>query len=68
MADLRGLGVRRISVGGSLARACLGLVRQASRAMLEHGRFDHAAQQIPDAELCDFFALDDATARRQGPY
>ncbi len=68
VAELADLGVRRISVGGSLARACLGLVRQASRAMLEHGRFDHAAQQIPDAELCDFFALDDATARRQGPY
>jgi 2-methylisocitrate lyase-like PEP mutase family enzyme len=68
VADLRGLGVRRISVGGSLARACLGLVRRASLAMLEHGRFDYAEQQIPDAELCGFFALDDATARRQGPY
>ncbi|HEX5738019.1 MAG TPA: isocitrate lyase/phosphoenolpyruvate mutase family protein, partial [Hydrogenophaga sp.] len=68
VADLRSLGVRRISVGGSLARACLGLVRRASRAMLEHGRFDYAEQQIPDADLCNFFALDDALARRQGPY
>jgi hypothetical protein len=36
--------------------------------MLEHGRFDYAEHQIPDIELCGFFALDDATARRQGPY
>lgn len=68
VADLRGLGVRRISVGGSLARTCLGLVRRASRAMLEQGRFDYAEQQIPDADLCEFFSLDDTEARRQGPY
>jgi len=63
VADLRQAGARRISVGGSLARACLGLLRRASRQMLDEGRFDYAAEQIPDAELCEFFAMDDITAR-----
>ena len=64
-SDLRQAGARRISVGGSLARACLGLLRRASRQMLDQGRFDYAADQIPDAELCDFFAMDDHTARQR---
>jgi 2-methylisocitrate lyase-like PEP mutase family enzyme len=63
VADLRQAGARRISVGGSLARACLGLLRRASRQMLDEGRFDYAVEQIPDAELCEFFAMDDITAR-----
>lgn len=63
VADLRAAGARRISVGGSLARACLGLLRRASRQMLDEGRFDYAAEQIPDSELCEFFAMDDRTAR-----
>lgn len=65
VGDLRGAGARRISVGGSLARACLGLLRRASRQMLEQGRFDYAADQIPDAELNDFFAMDDRSARQR---
>lgn len=63
VGDIRQAGARRISVGGSLARACLGLLRRASRQMLDEGRFDYAADQIPDAELCDFFTMDDHTAR-----
>lgn len=63
VSDLRQAGARRISVGGSLARACLGLLRRASRQMLDQGRFDYAVEQIPDAELCAFFAMDDITAR-----
>lgn len=55
-ADLSAWGVRRISTGGSLARACLALVRNAAREMREHGRFRFADQQIPDEELCRFFA------------
>lgn len=63
VADLRAAGARRISVGGSLARACLDLLRRASRQMLAEGRFDYASEQIPDAELCEFFAMDDIAAR-----
>lgn len=65
VADLRQAGARRISVGGSLARACLGLLRRASRQMLDEGCFDYAAEQIPDAELCEFFAMDDIAARNR---
>lgn len=56
VSQLNSLGVRRISIGGSLARSALGLVRRAAQEMREHGSFSFAEQQIPDAELCDFFA------------
>ncbi len=56
VASLKALGVARISIGGSLARASLGLVRRAAREMLDHGTFSFAADQIPDAELCAFFS------------
>lgn len=56
VAQLNNLGVRRISIGGSLARSALGLVRRAAQEMREHGSFTFAEQQIPDAELCEFFA------------
>jgi 2-methylisocitrate lyase-like PEP mutase family enzyme len=54
--QLGALGVKRVSIGGSLARSALGLVRRAAQEMREQGSFSFAEQQIPDAELCDFFA------------
>jgi 2-methylisocitrate lyase-like PEP mutase family enzyme len=54
--QLNSLGVRRISVGGSLARSALCLVRRAAQEMRELGSFSFAEQQIPDVELCEFFA------------
>jgi 2-methylisocitrate lyase-like PEP mutase family enzyme len=56
VSQLSTLGVRRVSIGGSLARSALGLVRRAAQEMREHGSFSFAEQQIPDAELCNFFA------------
>ena len=56
VAELEDAGVRRISIGGSLARATFGLVRRAAREILDHGSFGYAGEQIPDAELCDLFA------------
>ncbi|MES2878761.1 MAG: isocitrate lyase/phosphoenolpyruvate mutase family protein [Pseudomonadota bacterium] len=55
VAQLGALGVQRISIGGSLARSALGLVRRAAQEMMEQGSFRFAEQQIPDAELCSFF-------------
>lgn len=52
---LRQAGVARISIGGSLARACFGRVRRAAAEMLEHGSFDYAQQQIADGELSELF-------------
>lgn len=54
--QLADLGVRRVSIGGSLARATLGLIRHAAQEIQQHGSFSYAKQQIPDGELCDFFS------------
>ena len=56
VSQLEDLGVRRVTIGGSLARATYGLIRQAAREMALHGTFDYSSQQIPDAELCAFFS------------
>jgi 2-methylisocitrate lyase-like PEP mutase family enzyme len=56
MGELREAGVTRISIGGSLARATLGLVRRAATEMLQQGSFDFASGQIPDTELCKLFS------------
>ena len=48
---LFGLGVSRVSVGGSLARAVLGFVEQAGRQMLDQGTFDFTAGAIAHGEL-----------------
>ncbi len=56
VASLKALGVARISIGGSLARASLGLVQRAAREMLDHGTFSFADAQIADAELCAQFS------------
>lgn len=56
VSTLRSLGVRRISIGGSLARAVYGLIRRAAEEMSRDGTFSYADDQIPDDELCRFFA------------
>lgn len=50
VAELGRLGVRRVSIGGSLARAGLGLVRRAAQEMLD-GRFDFTADAIANDEV-----------------
>jgi 2-methylisocitrate lyase-like PEP mutase family enzyme len=56
--DLAGLGVRRISVGGALARAAWGGFVRAARAIAEAGSFDALADALPFAELNGFFRQD----------
>ena len=53
--ELEDVGVRRISIGGSLARATLGLARQAANEMLTSGTFSFSNLQIADQELCQLF-------------
>lgn len=53
--QLADLGVRRVSIGGSLARAALGLIRRSAEEIQQHGTFNYAQHQIPDNELCEFF-------------
>lgn len=51
LQDMTALGVRRVSVGGALARAAWGGFLHAARAMAEHGRFDGFAGIPSGAEL-----------------
>ena len=55
MADAATLGVRRVSVGGALARGAWGGFMRAAKDLAEHGRFDKFAEAAPHAELQDFF-------------
>lgn len=55
VADLAALGVRRISVGGALARAAWGGFARAARELADHGRFDGFEGAAPGAELNAFF-------------
>lgn len=49
--DAAALGVRRISVGGALARSAWGGFMRAARQVAEEGRFDAFADAAPGAEL-----------------
>lgn len=58
VADNSALGVRRISVGGALARAAWGGFIHAARLIAEAGRFDGFGQAAAGKELNEFFAAD----------
>jgi 2-methylisocitrate lyase-like PEP mutase family enzyme len=58
VADLAALGVRRISVGGSLTRAAWGGFLRAARQLASEGRFDAFADAAPHPELNTFFRDD----------
>ncbi len=53
--DLAELGVRRISVGGALARTAWSGFLQAARTISEQGRFDCLSGAVSGAELNDLF-------------
>jgi 2-methylisocitrate lyase-like PEP mutase family enzyme len=55
LASLTELGVRRISVGSTLARVAWGAFARAARNMLEAGEFDELAGAMPFAELNEAF-------------
>ena len=56
VAELAALGVRRISVGGSLARTAWGGFMAAAREIAEQGTFSRLAQGLPSADLNRRFA------------
>lgn len=53
--DLAALGVRRISVGGTLARVAMHAFIQSARQIAQDGRFDSFAGVTSNAELNKFF-------------
>jgi 2-methylisocitrate lyase-like PEP mutase family enzyme len=55
LAEAEGLGVRRISVGGSLARTAWAAFMRTAREMAEKGTFTELANGYPGAELNKMF-------------
>jgi len=53
--DLSQCGVKRISVGGSIARAALEFVRKAGEEMMNEGTFSFANEQFGHGDLCQLF-------------
>ena len=56
VANLAAAGVRRISLGGLLARAALGAFLRASREIADGGTFAFAAEAASFAEISGFMA------------
>ncbi len=56
VAELAEAGVKRISVGGSFARAALGAMMRAAREVLGDGTFGYAAEALPDREVAAMMA------------
>ncbi len=54
--ELAAVGVKRISVGGSLARAALGALIRAAREIKEKGTFAYAADALPSADVKRYLA------------
>ncbi len=58
VSDLAGMGVRRISVGGSLARVAMNAFIKTATEIAKEGKFDGFAGLISNAELNKFFSDD----------
>jgi 2-methylisocitrate lyase-like PEP mutase family enzyme len=57
VAQLADLGVRRVSIGASLARAMYYHIREAAREMVSRGTFSYADAQVSQSELNDIFQM-----------
>ena len=55
MAELAELGVRRVTVGGSIARAMYRHLLDAARELAECGTFSYASAQLSQNDLNDLF-------------
>lgn len=63
VTQLADLGVRRVSIGASLARAVYRLISTAAYEMATHGSFGYADAQVPQSELNRLF---EAAMQRAG--
>ncbi len=63
LSDVAALGVRRVSVGGALARSAWGGFMRAAQAIAERGSFEGFAGAASGAELNGLFA-DPASDKR----
>ncbi len=62
--DIADMGVRRISIGGTLARVAMNAFIKAAREIASEGKFDSVAGVLSNAEL-NAFVHDDRTRRTQ---
>ena len=58
VAEIAAMGVRRVSVGGTLARVAWTAVMQSARQIAETGKFDSFAGVVPNSELNALFRAD----------
>lgn len=56
VAELAAAGVRRVSVGGSFARAALGALIRAAEEVRDRGTFTYAREAVPGATLAALMA------------
>ena len=63
--EISALGVRRISVGGALARSAWSGFMRAARSIAEHGKFDEFASAASGRELNALFHVDPKTPMSQ---
>jgi len=63
VADIAAMGVRRISVGGTLARVAMHAFIKAAREIAQEGRFDRFGGVVSNAELNAFYR-DDLSKRQ----
>jgi len=54
--EMLGSGARRISLGGSIARAALGFIRKSARELRDAGTLGFAAEQISQGDLNALFS------------
>jgi len=64
--ELQALGVRRVSVGGSLARAALGAFLRAAHEMRDHGTFNYSKDAVSGNEINQLFTT--AAQKWQKPH
>lgn len=58
VTELADAGVRRISVGGSFARAALGALMRAATEVREAGTFTYAADALPGQKIAEIMGRD----------
>lgn len=64
VAELADAGVRRISVGGSFARAALGALMRAAEEVRTSGTFTYAADAIADRVISQLMSQDHSSDRQ----
>jgi 2-methylisocitrate lyase-like PEP mutase family enzyme len=56
VAELADAGVKRISVGGSMARAALGELIRAAEEVRDQGTFTYATRAVADRDAAAYMA------------